>query len=77
MIARLTGSNAESARKVERETGISQETLSRWLREDPKRPFFDMDAATGWATRFVAWCKEEHRHSAIRFVTPDERHFGE
>jgi transposase len=33
MIERLTGSSAESARKVARETGISQETLSRWLRE--------------------------------------------
>ncbi|HKN67727.1 MAG TPA: hypothetical protein VJW73_15695 [Gemmatimonadaceae bacterium] len=32
MIERMTGSNPESARQVARETGISQETLSRWLR---------------------------------------------
>jgi len=33
MIERLTGATATSARQLARETGISQETLSRWLRE--------------------------------------------
>jgi hypothetical protein len=32
MIERMSGTDAESARKVSRDTGISQETLSRWLR---------------------------------------------
>jgi 5-methylthioribose kinase len=32
MIERMTGGSPESARQVARETGISQETLSRWLR---------------------------------------------
>ena len=27
-------------------------------------------------TAFVAWYNTEHRHSGIRFVTPDERHQG-
>ena len=27
-------------------------------------------------TAFVAWYNIEHRHSGIRFVTPDERHQG-
>lgn len=27
-------------------------------------------------TAFVAWYNTEHRHSGIRFVTPDERHDG-
>ena len=38
MIERLTGSSAESARRVARETGISQETLSRWLRQARNLP---------------------------------------
>ena len=38
MIERLTGAGAVSARQVARETGISQETLSRWLREAHSLP---------------------------------------
>jgi transposase-like protein len=38
MIQRLTGNDAESARKVAKETGISQETLSKWLREARSLP---------------------------------------
>jgi putative transposase len=35
-----------------------------------------MEAARRWVARFVSWYNSEHRHSAIRFVTPDERHSG-
>ena len=28
-------------------------------------------------SEFVRWYNTEHRHSAIRFVTPDQRHRGE
>lgn len=38
MIARLTGSNAESACQVSRETGIPQQSLSRWLNEARSLP---------------------------------------
>jgi transposase len=38
MVERLTGADATSARQVARETGISQETLSRWLREARSLP---------------------------------------
>ena len=30
-----------------------------------------------WAQGFANWYNTEHRHSAIRFVTPDQRHRGE
>ena len=33
------------------------------------------DART-WVAAFVTWYNTEHLHSAIRFVTPDDRHFS-
>jgi len=38
MIERLTGKDAVSARQASQETGISQETLSRWLRDARSLP---------------------------------------
>jgi transposase InsO family protein len=55
------------------------EALFRTLKHGPtypRLPFADGHAATQWVKRFVAWYNTEHRHSAIRFVTPDERHFA-
>ena len=42
----------------------------------PSRPFADLDAATTWVTTFVHWYNHTHQHSAIRFVTPEDRHTG-
>jgi transposase InsO family protein len=41
----------------------------------PKLPFADAETARRWVERFVSWYNAEHRHSGIRYVTPDERHF--
>jgi transposase InsO family protein len=42
----------------------------------PRLPFADLAAAQSWVARFVEWYNGEHRHSAIRYVTPNERHLG-
>jgi len=43
----------------------------------PLRPFADLAAARHWVSGLVGWYNHEHRHSAIRFVTPAQRHAGE
>jgi transposase InsO family protein len=40
----------------------------------PRKPFASVDAARTWVTGFVAWYNHQHLHSAIRYVTPDDRH---
>ena len=42
----------------------------------PARPFADLMAARQWVGSFVHWYNTEHRHSAIGFVTPEQRHAG-
>jgi hypothetical protein len=42
----------------------------------PQRPFETLLAARQWVSTFARWYNEEHRHSAIRFVTPAQRHAG-
>jgi transposase InsO family protein len=42
----------------------------------PNRAFESLLAARQWVGTFVHWYNHEHRHSAIRFVTPNERHAG-
>lgn len=54
------------------------EALFRTLKHTPAYPtlpFPDLAAAVHWVGQFVAWYNGVHRHSAIRFVTPDQRHF--
>lgn len=56
------------------------EALFRTLKHTPAYPhlpFANVTTAYAWVQRFVAWYNSEHRHSAIRFVTPNERYFGE
>jgi transposase InsO family protein len=40
----------------------------------PLKPFADLLQARRWVTELVHWYNEEHRHSAISFVTPAQRH---
>jgi transposase InsO family protein len=41
---------------------------------DPSRPFATLNDARAFADRLLHWYNTEHRHSAIRFVTPEQRH---
>ncbi len=40
----------------------------------PLKPFADLLQARRWVTELVHWYNEQHRHSAISFVTPAQRH---
>ena len=42
----------------------------------PLKPFAQVTDARNWVTGLVEWYNHEHRHSAIRFVTPGQRHEG-
>lgn len=42
----------------------------------PSGPFESLEAARAWVAAFARWYNEDHQHSAIRFVTPAERHAG-
>lgn len=43
----------------------------------PDKPFESLDEARQWVAGFQHWYNEIHRHSALKFVTPGQRHRGE
>ena len=56
------------------------ESLFRTLKYTPVypgKPFESIEATRKWVHGFVRWYNNEHRHSAIRYVTPNQRHRGE
>jgi putative transposase len=42
----------------------------------PEDPFISLYEARNWVEQFVGWYNDEHQHSAIKFVTPNQRHMG-
>lgn len=42
----------------------------------PENPFASLNKARIWVEKFVLWYNDEHQHSAIKFVTPNQRHNG-
>lgn len=42
----------------------------------PSKPFQSIECARQWVYDFVQWYNNEHQHSAIQFVTPNQRHLG-
>lgn len=43
----------------------------------PDKPFERLQEAREWVAGFQHWYNEAHRHSALKFVTPAQRHRGE
>jgi transposase InsO family protein len=55
------------------------ESLFRTMKyrpEYPSKSFENIERAQSWVDEFVFWYNTQHLHSSIRFVTPDDRHFG-
>ena len=44
--------------------------------EYPSKPFENLAHAQSWVDEFVGWYNTRHLHSGIRFVSPDDRHYG-
>ena len=42
----------------------------------PSNPFDTLDEARRWVSDFVCWYNTQHLHSAIRYITPADRHAG-
>jgi hypothetical protein len=57
------------------------EALFRTVKYHPTFPMLDKFAtildARQWAEKFVHWYNNEHLHSALKFVTPQQRHSGD
>jgi putative transposase len=43
----------------------------------PEKPFDTIEEARQWVAKLQDWFNEVHRHSALKFVTPGQRHRGE
>jgi putative transposase len=55
------------------------EALFRTVKFQPGFPaegFESLEAAREWMQAFVHWYNTEHRHSALNYVTPEQRHTG-
>jgi len=49
---------------------------AKYRPEFPTQGFADLDEARAWAAGFVHWYNVDHRHSGIRYVSPEQRHAG-
>jgi transposase InsO family protein len=50
---------------------------AKYRPEFPAKGFADLHQARTWAADFVRWYNVDHRHSAIGYVSPTQRHTGE
>ena len=79
----------ETLRRLEIEPSFSRPRVSddnafsealfrtcKYVPDYPRDGFADLEAARGWVRTFADWYNHEHRHSALRHVTPQQRHDG-
>ena len=54
------------------------EAIFKTLKYRPATParFDELEEVSVWMANFVAWYNHEHRHSGIRYVTPEQRYTG-
>lgn len=74
------GSPRHRERVTERHGVSVTESLFRTTKyrpEFPSKPFESLEQARCWMTWFEGWYNTEHLHSALKFVTPAQRHAGE
>jgi putative transposase len=50
---------------------------AKYRPEFPTKGFADLQQARLWASSFVRWYNNDHRHSGIRYVSPAQRHAGQ
>ncbi len=52
------------------------ESMFRTTKYCPQYPghFTTLEAARQWVSEFVVWYNEIHQHSALKFITPNQRH---
>jgi putative transposase len=56
------------------------ESMFRTLKYCPSWPsqgFESLETARIWVNEFMSWYNSDHKHSALKFVTPEQRHRGE
>jgi hypothetical protein len=49
---------------------------AKYRPEFPTKGFADVPEARRWASLFVTWYNNDHKHSGIRYVSPTQRHPG-
>jgi putative transposase len=50
---------------------------AKYRPEFPSKGFASLEEARIWAAEFVHWYNVDHRHSGIRYVSPQQRHAGD
>jgi putative transposase len=48
----------------------------KYIPSYPNKPFKNVEEARKWVSEFVYWYNNVHRHSSIKYVTPEQRHSG-